>query len=137
MTSFSWKPKMSVGVPLIDEQHKKFFEMLNSLESHEGDVKPILDSLVQYMQFHFQTEEDFMKDRFFGEYPEHLAEHKCFSERVKNMMRDYRAGRNVKLEDIRGFMVEWLSVHIMSCDQKYARFIAKSKAALNQPPSQA
>ena len=133
MDHFKWTQKMSVGVPVIDAQHKKFFELLNSIEDAlikgEGDdaIFEILRELVQYTQFHFQAEEDFMKERFFKDYPEHRAEHMNFTEHVKTLVRKYRANEGVDASEIRHFMVDWLSKHIMNCDQKYAKFIARAK----------
>lgn len=132
---FAWTMKMSVGIPVIDDQHQRFFDLLNGIEDSvsEGQdrkaVAELVRELVNYMQVHFQTEEDFMKERFFNDYPEHREEHMRFSNHVKELAKKFRAKEGVDALEIRHFMVDWLSKHIMQCDQKYAKFIAKYKAS--------
>lgn len=128
---------MSVGIPVIDAQHERFFMMLNSVDNAIAAGKDataeILRELIHYMQVHFQTEEDFMKERFFNSYPEHMEEHKRFAEHVRELMRKHREDEGVEALEIRHFMVDWLSKHIMRCDQKYAKFIAKGKSSSLHP----
>ena len=58
-----WKDEYSVGIDVIDEQHKKLFEisevLANAIEINE--IKDILLFLENYMEFHFNTEEALMK----------------------------------------------------------------------------
>lgn len=118
---------MSVGIPLIDRQHQRFFEILNSLEDalagEEGSesIEEILKSLVEYMHFHFQTEEDHMKENFFQGFEGHRAEHEVFSNHVRDLMRRFRAGKKDLASETRHFLIDWLASHIMNCDQKYAQ----------------
>jgi len=141
MAQFKWTKAMSVGIPLIDKQHHRFFDILNKLEdsiaegSAPSEIEEILRSLVEYMHFHFQTEEDYMKENFFHEFSSHREQHEIFSSHVRDLMRQFRAGERNLAEPTRHFLVDWLTKHIMDCDQKYAKSIKAEikKSGGNKP----
>ena len=69
MALIDWSESMSVGIPGIDEQHKKLVQMINEL--HEAmkarkaaDVMgKILDELIRYTTTHFGFEEKLMQQQ--------------------------------------------------------------------------
>jgi hemerythrin len=66
MALMTWGPKLSVGVPQIDDQHKKLIELVNRLNEamiagHGRDlIGSTLSELVKYTQYHFACEERLM-----------------------------------------------------------------------------
>ena len=66
MKEITWTSDLSVGIELIDGQHKMLIKHLNdlsqSLESGEGPAKiaTTLNFLIDYTNFHFTAEEKHM-----------------------------------------------------------------------------
>ena len=66
-----WNDKYSVNISLIDEQHKKLFEIINKAviaKKHRNvtkNVLGILDEMTEYALKHFETEEHYTKEFIF------------------------------------------------------------------------
>lgn len=75
MAFFEWKNEYSVGIAKIDGQHKALVGFLNELfeAMRAGKGKDALDAvmknLVEYTKTHFATEENFMKQYKYPDYP--------------------------------------------------------------------
>ena len=129
-----WDKSWSLGIPVIDGQHRAFIEMLNEIECDEGGAldtekaKGLLKKLMAYIQVHFQTEEDFMGVHFHSELAAHKDEHKRFASMVRGFSREIRAGNSEAVIEMRGKLKAWLKNHIMSFDIRYVSH-AKSIAA--------
>ena len=66
MAFYTWTEAMSVGVPLLDSDHRALIDAINRMHDQvEGDGKPsilgeIFDELIAYIEFHFAREEKVM-----------------------------------------------------------------------------
>lgn len=125
--TIAWKDEYSVKVKEIDEQHKKFVEMLNNLykEAMESasrtKVRNIIDNLIEYAGIHFKTEEKYF-DKF--HYPlaaEHKEQHRILTERVVQFSKRFNDGEDVAFE-ILDFLEDWLVGHLAGYDMKYSQF---------------
>lgn len=124
MATFEWKEEYSVGVQLIDDQHKVFIGIINELYTAimEKKEKTILDDvfrqLVAYTQFHFQTEE-----RYFDEFQyEGSEEHKVAHKKLCDQIAELETKRESIMEnpfELMDFLEDWLVGHIMGMDKKY------------------
>lgn len=122
--SFTWKDEYSVGVEMIDEQHKMFVGIINELytaiQEKKGDIvlKDIFNQLVAYTQFHFQTEE-----RYFDEFDyEGAAEHKAAHQALIKQVTDLQKKEAEIMENpfkLMDFLEDWLIEHIMGMDKLY------------------
>ncbi len=62
-----WEDKFSVGISIIDEEHKKLIGILNKViyaKGHNGNPEElweILSEMTNYALTHFTTEEAYMK----------------------------------------------------------------------------
>ena len=67
MATIKWDSSLSVGVDLIDEQHKQWIDRFNAvvetLASAQGasQLPQTLDFLIDYTHLHFSTEEAAME----------------------------------------------------------------------------
>ena len=81
MPLVEWNNTFSVGIQKIDEQHKKFFSLLNTLYDAimqgkgEVVVGPVLKELQQYVIFHFKSEEFWMELYHYPDMNNHKLEH--------------------------------------------------------------
>lgn len=124
---FAWKEEFSTGVPLIDEQHKKLFEIAGRTYSLINDefvidkydrIIELIDELKEYTVFHFKSEEEYMLSIGYRKYFSHKVEHDDFIERINNV--DYNQldqDQEAYLRGILEFIVEWISNHILKLDK--------------------
>jgi hemerythrin len=124
-----WQEKYSVNIRVLDEQHKRFFEILGNLYDSKGRVAdaPFLGARVwelsMYAVVHFDTEELMMSEYSFSEYEEHRKEHEAFKEKVAIFQKDLETGQTSLALDMITFLTGWLERHILNVDQHYSLFL--------------
>lgn len=120
-----WKKVYSVGILEIDVQHKNLFKLYNDLVDaiYRGEgIKSLqegLNSLVEYVFMHFNTEEGYMQKYSYPGYEAHKAEHKKLREKVYYIHKDFTEGKPVLTMDVVNFIRDWISDHILVVDMKY------------------
>lgn len=130
MARIQWDEKFSVSLQTIDEQHKKLFEMINALSraieaGEEGNgVADVLLKMVDYLSYHFQTEEDLMKRFNYPGYKEHRFQHAEFVLRTLNFEKKLQEGGEEKLSnEVLHYLKDWLIKHILVSDRKLGPFL--------------
>lgn len=120
-----WDDKYSVGVQIIDNQHKEMFKTINELiETLEGmptkeQVDKIIESLIAYKKFHFATEEKYFAEFGYEGSADHMAKHQEFSKKLETLIAESK-GDSVDLAfNLVDFLEDWLIDHLMVTDQKY------------------
>ncbi len=124
-----WGPQFVVGVQIVDEQHQKLLNMVNSLyESLQSGrdkdyLKRLLYDLIDYTAYHFKTEEDLF-DKY--QYPESDIHKKIHEKLVKKVL-DFKervdSGEALISHDLMNFLKEWLVNHICITDKKFGSFL--------------
>lgn len=77
-----WNDDMSVGVPVLDEDHKTLIRLLNdyteALENDEGLMvtDSIFAALGDYVHYHFTREESILEQAGYPQLEEHKADRK-------------------------------------------------------------
>lgn len=133
MAKIEWDDSLSVGVDLIDEQHKMLIKRISDL--HEavstsmaaGGIAQTLDFLVDYTDFHFSTEEKHMEKHDYPGMADHLKAHKEFKTTLGNLTEDFQEeGATQQLADsVDTFLFKWLVKHIKLVDQELGRFVTE------------
>lgn len=120
-----WDDKLSVGVAVIDAQHKRFIELLNELSLAISETRgeevldKVLDGLDQYAKYHFATEEKYFKEFKYEWAEEHIKEHRKFVEKLEDMKSEYARDHLKMAIALMTFMVNWLTNHLETMDRKY------------------
>ena len=128
MAIFEWDDSIALGIPVIDQQHKALFGLVNKLNEalHSGDgaeaTGEVIGKLITYVTEHFNDEERLMLSCNFPYLAEHRTEHDTFVSRLRQIQADFTAGHEMG-GSVLDFMVDWLVCHIKGTDQKYNRFI--------------
>ncbi|MEN3046748.1 MAG: bacteriohemerythrin [Candidatus Hydrothermales bacterium] len=132
MSFIKWDEKFAIGIREIDEQHKKFFEILNELHSAmwQGKGKEIIDKVLNelknYSEYHFNTEENFMNRYNYQEFQKHKDEHEFFKTKIKEVL-DKHEKRLLGISiEVLYFMKNWLTNHILNTDKKLSTLLQKS-----------
>ncbi|GKX65291.1 bacteriohemerythrin [Inconstantimicrobium mannanitabidum] len=122
-----WKDEYSVGVELIDIQHKRLFEIGNDAYTLLKDefcvdkydrIILILEDLRQYAKFHFQSEENYMMSINSEQLESQKIEHAGFVEQLDNV--DFRSiDENPKenIDKILSFIFNWILEHVLLKDK--------------------
>ncbi|MFA6195613.1 MAG: hemerythrin family protein [Sulfurimonas sp.] len=88
-----WDDAYSLGIDIIDTQHKKLFEIVNKLyaldEEHstKEELKIILYEFSDYMRTHFADEEEYMKSIGFLELNEHKHIHETIIKHLSELIK--------------------------------------------------
>ena len=121
-----WDDKYSVSNYLIDEQHKKLFELANMADNLLGkqtnpaEIKKMLAALFEYMRTHFKDEEEYMKTIQYPMLEAHQEKHKYIVSEMTNLVKNMSFDFKQKLAII---MEQWLLKHILQDDMGYAEHI--------------
>jgi hemerythrin len=140
MTEMVWTPDLSVGVDLIDEQHKQLIDKMNELDRavrHSRGVPKIiktLDFLIEYTDYHFGTEEKNMLELAYPQYDYHRGQHAEFVNTLKNLEMDFEeeGATQALAESINTFMFNWLVKHIKTVDVQFGKFLDEKGATCHE-----
>lgn len=128
MQYFEWDSSYNSGIEIIDAQHKRLIQIINGLylSMKEGKGNEILifavDDFLEYTYYHFETEENHMKELGFKDFDSHRAEHDLFARKmlsIKNNLSEKKVGISL---DILNFLKDWWRFHILSSDMKYFNY---------------
>jgi hemerythrin len=126
MAFMTWDDSLSVNVREIDLQHQKLLGMINEFYEHVGKdsgqaFRTLLDSLVEYTQYHFSTEEKYFKKFAYPAASSHTEMHKKFTAKVLDVRNRLDQGRTVVSLEITTFLKDWLTHHIKETDKQYSK----------------
>ncbi len=130
MEYIKWTDKLSVGVELFDNEHKRLFELVNNLNQlivvadKGAALEKALTGLIDYTKYHFKSEEQIMKKYEYPGYENQKAEHEILTAKVEDFQLRLAGGKvNFSLELIK-FLQDWLVNHIQGTDMEYKSFFA-------------
>jgi hemerythrin len=126
MALIKWDQSYSVKVKNCDDDHKKLFDMINTLHEamrvgHGAEkVGPIVKELAEYTKFHFGREEALFQKTNYPDLVAHRAQHQVFIKRVADFQKELAAGTSSQSVAVSIFLNDWLIQHIKKSDQKYS-----------------
>jgi hemerythrin len=132
-----WKDRYSIGIPLIDEQHKKLLVMTNKLflacnystDSGKAQFKQTVHDAVAYIKFHFATEEKIMELTAYPGLAAHKKEHTDFVHTVFDDVKAFEQGKPLVPNQFVRFLKDWVLSHIAITDGKMGNFLIGLKKA--------
>ncbi|MDR0388580.1 MAG: bacteriohemerythrin [Spirochaetaceae bacterium] len=138
-----WDKRFSVGIPVIDEQHKNLVNLTNELflscikdtDSANDNFKKIVHKLVLYTKNHFSIEERIMETLNFPDIATHKKEHEAFIKQILQGVEDFsRSSRFVPNKFVR-YLRDWILAHIAMTDKRYADYIVECKKRRGSGPA--
>jgi len=122
----NWTKTFSVGVEVLDDDHKQLFGLVNELYDglEAGQAKePIgqaLDRLVEYTNTHFSREEQLFASTSYAGASAHKGEHDALIKQMTALRQEFKEGTSPTLpNDVMRFLKTWLVHHILGSDRKY------------------
>jgi hemerythrin-like metal-binding protein len=125
-----WDDKYSVGVEIIDDQHKMLFANINKLIDilrevpKKEHVDEVIAELVNYKKFHFLTEEKYFDEFGYDNTEDHKAKHKEFNIKLESLINRCGDDSITLAFGLVDFLEDWLLDHILVDDQKYVKCFA-------------
>lgn len=131
MTEIEWNDGLSVGIKLIDEQHKMLIQRIRDLSDAVDQARGLekilqtLDFMIDYTEFHFSTEEKHMKRLGYPAYDVHMKQHEEFNSTLDRLVEDFEeeGATDALSTSINTFLINWLIKHIKSIDKKFGEFL--------------
>ena len=128
-----WTTKLSCGIKLIDDQHRGLVDLVNEMFNHvtgnhvqERDYfNNVIHQAIEYVKYHFSTEEKILLVTDFCDYAKHKKEHDHFVLTIIESVREYEAGERFTLSSFTRFLRDWILSHIALMDREYFEHIQK------------
>lgn len=125
-----WTPNLSVGVELIDEQHKIWFEKADGLfeagkqQKAKEYIVSMLDFLDEYTKQHFSDEEAYMEKIRYPEIDAQKKMHASFISDLAKLKSDYNesGGNILVIINANKMIINWLTKHIKTMDKKIGEY---------------
>ena len=125
-----WNDSYSVGVPALDDQHKKLVGLINRLaDCHgarsggsSGVFHEVLSRMFDYAQVHFKAEEDHLQRIGYPQLADQKIEHAAFVGKMAAF--SMAAAEGVQdAAAVHRYLKAWLLSHILESDMQYRPFV--------------
>jgi hemerythrin len=128
--AMGWTEDLTVGVSLVDEQHKVWFQKADELfeAGKKGQAKEfigqLLDFLDDYTKKHFHDEEQYMLSIKYPEYARQKSLHTAFIGELAKLKKEYQesGGNIIVILNANQMVIDWLTKHISNEDKKIGVF---------------
>jgi hemerythrin len=125
MPLLDWRDEFETGIAYIDYEHQRLVALINlacenlSQPDAADRVAECLGELYGQVCSHFALEEQLMRERKYGLYDEHKADHEALLEDMRYMMDAYEAGAcetcGTTLDEC---LVAWFHKHFRARDAR-------------------
>lgn len=127
-----WREKMAIGHEVIDTDHKRLIELLNTYEDAVKDknlkkLEETFDGLMDYTRTHFAREENIQRSIGYLDNINHMGIHAELLMRMDKYHKGLKKTHKVDLKDVSKFLYDWLIGHVMSEDKKMIPFIEAAR----------
>jgi hemerythrin-like metal-binding protein len=126
MEFMTWTSDLSVGVEVLDDDHKRLIGIINQLHygitvGHDRAIlDAVLNELVDYIKFHFAREEGMLIKAGYEATSAHMMEHERFIGQISSVQTRILTSPIGMLDlELMDFLRDWLFSHIMVSDKKY------------------
>ena len=127
MPIVEWSDNFLVGFSKIDRHNKLLFEQINKTFDEFAEGAPVehvrvsLDELINYIFFHFASEEIWMSRTKYADIMAHEKAHFDFTYEVISLHKRFRHG-TITLYEMLSCLLNSMIIHIHTVDVKYASF---------------
>jgi hemerythrin len=124
-----WDEVAKIGEKTLDDQHKSWISFYNKLDEAMtdkswGDVRQtkseVLKEMIEYVDYHFNYEEEFMRSLGYAEAEKHWRIHRNFRDKIYRLYRDHLDGKPVLNREMMEVIKNWFLDHILKEDMKIA-----------------
>ncbi len=117
MTALEWSDALSLDLPLMDDTHREFVDLLGVVSRSADDaVIPAWRTLVEHTQVHFDQEDRWMRQTRFAAGNCHSVQHKVVLDVMREGLQRAEAGDLELLRMMAGELAQWFPQHAQSMD---------------------
>lgn len=128
---YKWKDEYTVNITVIDEQHKKFLNIINQLKviiNGNGNtcaeaVTDIFFQLAYLIDHYFLKEEIYFNDLKYSNFEQHKAEHNLFINRIIQFQKDLQDNKPDLCLEIYHYLEDWFDEHILKYDKEAVEYL--------------
>jgi hemerythrin len=123
----TWKDEYTVGVKLIDDQHRRLLEIAddvyqltknNFITDKYDKIVQVIEELKDYTVFHFKSEEEYMLSIGYKKFLSHKVEHDDFVNKINSLdLKQIDESQQQYLLEILEFIIKWIDEHILQKDK--------------------
>lgn len=129
-----WDENFSVGVEILNRQHRQIIQLINQLRLDTQDglrrdsVVDALRRLLQYSRDHFAAEEGLLERHGYPDLDAHRQQHRAFAGRLLDFCACAAAGQEALADDMLLFLSNWWVWHIQCEDMEYRPLLEARRA---------
>ncbi|MFC1673711.1 bacteriohemerythrin [Pseudomonadota bacterium] len=130
MTFIQWNDSFKVGHKLVDFDHMTLVNITNELFLRvdrgfsDEEISQTISCLIEYVEKHFEREEELFLNSDYPDSDKHLAMHKDISKTVKDIATIYKTDSSaININEVLEFLKKWLTNHIMKADVGYIEYL--------------
>ncbi len=135
MPMIEWSDEFTMGVEVIDTDHKRLLGLLNALHNsvEAGDARDViakvLDELVFYIGYHFACEEElFLRTAYPGS-DKHMRQHQALTSAIQEIVAEFHKQTLDGLpRQVLEFLRNWLYEHILRSDRAFSTYYKALRA---------
>ena len=127
--NLEWNEGMSVGIPEIDEDHKRFISLIDELNRSitermkASEIKSRLQHVIEDADRHFEQEEIFFRERQYPNAEGHVRSHNNVRSTLKSIQNSFMPyGLEAEWLDAALVIKQILISHIINEDMQYAEY---------------
>jgi hemerythrin len=129
--NLTWNCSLSIGVDIIDDQHKELINFVNQFfssienEKSSADIINALNFLEEYVIKHFTEEEEIQKSTNYPLLDIQQMQHENFKKDLKEFRKIFETHgvSTVLALNIHQNLVDWIKNHIMNLDKDLGDFL--------------
>ncbi|MDO8453910.1 MAG: bacteriohemerythrin, partial [Sulfurimonas sp.] len=134
-----WNDGLSVGVEVLDNDHKKLLDIINQLSeaidanASENVLDIIFKDLEEYALIHFAQEESYIKQCSQNTLSGHKEQHDDFISKIPQLKAKFLSTSDyIAAQDTTIYLIDWLLNHIITEDIPLINFFENCELAKNK-----
>lgn len=118
-----------VGIREIDDQHRVLVDLINRVDGalQSGAAKQVqrdlLDELIRFTEYHFFTEEHYMRRTGYPDEAPHREGHHHLVDALLQLKDDFTLRNKHDTRSLVDFLSSWLMDHIVHSDKELAAYL--------------
>ena len=122
----AWKDGFKIGIAAVDSAHRQLFDGVASLRV--GMDAQTLAMLQEEILRHFAHEQDLMERSGYRAVEQHVKLHQEFAAQLAGFQQAGSSWDALRVQELRTFLNQWLSGHIMAHDMRFGKWYASQQA---------
>lgn len=130
MTFIQWNDSYKVGHKIVDFDHMTLVNITNELFMRvdqgfsDEEIAQTITLLIEYVERHFDREEDLFRDSDYPDIGKHQAMHDDIRKTVRDIATVYKTRPDaININEVLEFLKKWLLNHIMKADLGYIQYL--------------